>query len=161
MWKYQKKLPRDIFKKIPCTNPFQNSLKTRTSLYQLRFSADCPKYGHDQIHISIGTHLCENIKRNFPMKFSRNSRGTPFDNSSKTRISLYLLRFSLDCPKYGRDQIHISIGHHLCENIKWNCPGIYSRNSRDCPKCGRDHIHISIGTHLCENIKRNFRVKFL
>ena len=62
------------FKKFPCTNPFENSSKTRTSLYLLRFSPDCPKYGRDQIHISIGTHLCENIKRNCPGIFSRNSR---------------------------------------------------------------------------------------
>ena len=74
MWKYQKKLPGVIFMKFPCTNPFDNSSKTRTSLYLLRFSPDFPKYGRDQIHISIGTYLCGNIKRNCPGIFSRNSR---------------------------------------------------------------------------------------
>ena len=74
MWKYQKKLPGDIFKKCPCTNPFENSSKTRTSFYLLPFSPDCPEYGRDQIPISIGTHLCENIKRNCLGIFSWNSR---------------------------------------------------------------------------------------
>ena len=74
MWRYQKKLPRDNFKKFPCTNSFENSSKIRTSLYLLRFSPDCPKYSRDQIHISIGSHLCENIRRNFSVKFSWNSR---------------------------------------------------------------------------------------
>ena len=73
MWKYQKKLSGEIFMKFQCTNPFENSTKTRTSLYLLRFSPDCPKYGRDKIHISIGIHLCENIKRNCPVKFSWNS----------------------------------------------------------------------------------------
>ena len=73
MWKYQKKLPSEIFMKFSCTNPFENSSKTWTSLYLLRFSPDFPKYGRDQIHISIRTHLCENIKRNFPVNFSWNS----------------------------------------------------------------------------------------
>ena len=131
MWKYKKKLPRDIFMKFPCTNPFENSSKNRTSIYLLRFSPESPKYGRDQIHISIGIHLCENIKRICPGIFSRNSRVlNPFENSSKTRISLYLLRFSPDCPKYGRDQIHISLGTHLCENIKRNIPMKFSWNSR-------------------------------
>ena len=74
IWKYQKKLPGEIFKKFPCTNSFENSSKTRTSLYLLRFSPDCPKFGRDQIHISIGTHLCGNIKRNCPGIYSRNFR---------------------------------------------------------------------------------------
>ena len=106
--------------KFPCTNPFENSSKTRISLYLLRFSPDCHKYGHDKIHISIGTHLCENIKNISPVIFSRNS---------SARTSLYLIRFSPDCPKYGRDKFHISIGTHLCENIKNICPVIFSRNS--------------------------------
>ena len=106
--------------KLLCTNPFENSSKTQTSLYLLVFSPDCPKYDRDQIHISIGTHLCENIKNISPVIFSRNS---------SARTSLYLIRFSPDCPKYGRDKIHISIGTHLCENIKNICPVIFSRNS--------------------------------
>ena len=169
--------------KLLCTNPFENSSKTETSLYLLVFSPDCPKYDRYQIHIFIGTHLCEDIKRNCPGIFSRNSSvltplrirqklelhyicydsvptapnmvvtkfiypqgpiyveiskklprdifkkfpcSNPFENSLKTRTSLYQLRFSPDCPKYGHDQIHISIGTHLCENIKRNCPVKFS-----------------------------------
>ena len=78
MWKYQKKLPGEILMKFPWTNLFENSSKNRTSLYLLRFSPDCPQYGRDQIHISMWTHLCENIKRNFPVKFSWNSRVLTF-----------------------------------------------------------------------------------
>ena len=126
MWKYQKKLPGDIFKKFSCTNPFENSSKTRVSLYLLRFSLDCPKYSREQIHISIEAHLCENIKRIGPVIFQEIPVTNPFENSSKTRTSLYLLRFGPDCPKYGRDQIHISIGIHLCENIKRNFPVKFS-----------------------------------
>ena len=74
VWKYQKNLLSDIFKKFLCTNPHENLSKTRTSLYHLQFNPNYPKYGLDQIDISIETYLYGNIKRNCPGIFSRNSR---------------------------------------------------------------------------------------
>ena len=104
---------------------------TRTSLYLLRFSPDCPNYSRDQIHISIKTHLCENIKTNCLVIFSRNSRVlTLMRIRQKLELQYISSDLGHDCAKYGRIQIHISIGTYLCEHIKRICPVIFSINSR-------------------------------
>ena len=131
MWKYQNNLPGDIFKKFPCTNPYENSWKTRSSLYLLRFNPECPKYDPDQIHISIGTYLCENIKKICLVIFLRNS-GVLIPMRIRQNLELQYIcsDWGHDCVKYGHVQIHISIGTHLCENIKRIFPVIFSINSR-------------------------------
>ena len=102
MGKYQNNLSGDIFKKFPCTNPYENSWKTRTSLNLLRFNPECPKYDPDQIHISIGTYLSENIKRICLVIFSRNSRvPTPMRIRQKFELQYISSNSSHDCAKYG------------------------------------------------------------
>ena len=183
VWKYLNNRPGDIFEKFPCTNPYENSSKTRTSLYQLRFRSRLRR---------IWSFPNSNIHRDpFVWKYQKNRPGeifekfsctNPFENSSKTRTSLYRLRFrSGSCQISSCSNSYTHRDSFMSKYLKI-CPVKFSRNSRvltplrirrrhelhyigsdsgpDRPKYGLVQIHISIGTHLCQNIKKNSRWNF-
>ena len=118
VWKYQKNLPSDIFKKFSCTNPYENSSKSRTSIYLLRLRSrlrqiwSCPNsYIHRDPFV---WKYQKNIPSDIFNKF-------PCTNPMRIRQKLELQYISSDsghdCAKYGRVKIHISTGTNLCENI--------------------------------------------
>ena len=103
MSKFQKICPVKFLSNFRVLTPLRIRQKHELRYISSDSGPDCAEYGRSQIQISIGTHLCENIKRIGPVKFSRNSRVlTPTRIRQKHEPGYISSDSDPDCAEYGR-----------------------------------------------------------